>query len=408
MAQGIEKGTLYYVTDVNKIAVEEDFNTRGDLDLNKSFKTMIAMYGIRQPLVCAKGADKDQPFVLRDGHRRLAVLTELQEAGEDVRFPVVLVGTDDEVDPTVDLAIANMQRKALNAMEESDLISRLLDSDGVNKKTDVARIIGRSSAYVGQKLSFQKLSPKCQKAIRDGKITSDHALDIVRQEGDDTKAQDKRLGKILKQLEVKAEAAKAAKKATGKGSKAKSDRAKAQKDKKAAGKAATRAAGGSSRPTKKELTGLAQMYEVRFGLLADDEGNKLFDGPIEILSTALIYAAGEITEEDLFNVMSSYVGLVSDDGESTVEWGEIRDEVEAKQEAEREAIASAKQAEKDAAKAVKDAAKAEKLAAKEAARAEKKKKMNGAPKTPGKPKAKAKSKSKGKKKKSSKKKRADA
>jgi ParB/RepB/Spo0J family partition protein len=372
MAQGIEKGTLYYVTDVNKIAVDDDFNVRTDFAL-KDLRRSIEGYGVRQPLVCRKGDNKDQPFVLQDGHRRLMILTEIQESGEDVHFPVILVDGADDVDPTVDLAIATMQRKALNAMEESDLIARLLDADGVNKNTDVAEIIGRSSAYVGQKLSFQKLSPKCQKAVRDGKITADHALDIVRQEGDEVKAQDKRLAKILKQLEVKATAAKAAKAATGKSSKAKATRAKAQKDKKAAGKAAKRAAGGRSRPSKKELTGLAQLYEVRFGLLEDDKGAKLFEAPIEILSSSLNYAAGEITEEELFQVMASYVGLVSDDGEFSAEWGEVRDEVEAKQEAEREAIAAQKKAEKDAAKA------------------KAKKTTNGAPKAPGKPKGKKKS-----------------
>lgn len=398
--KGIEEGTLYYVTDVNTIAVEDDFNVRADFAL-KDLRKSIQEYGVRQPLVCRKGEDKDQPFTLQDGHRRLAVLAEIQEGGEDVRFPVILVDSDEDVDPTVDLAIATMQRKALNAMEESDLMVRLLEADGVNKHTDVGKIIGRSSAYVGQKLKFQTLSPKCQKAIRDGKITADHALDIVRQEGEDTDVQDKRLAKILKQLEAKAEAAKAARAVTGKGSQAKKDRAKAQKDKTAAGKAAKRAAGGSSRPSKKELTGLAQMYEVRFGLLTDDEGNKFCEGPIEILSSGLLYAAGELTEEELFGVMASYVGLVDDSGEFTADWGAIRDEVEAKQEAEREAIAAAKQAEKDAAKAVKEAAKAEKDAVKAAA----KKTTNGAPKAPGKPKAKSKKKKSTKK---SSKKRANA
>lgn len=383
MKDGIEKGTLYYITDVNRIAVEEGFNTRGDLDLNKSFKATIADYGIRQPLVCCKNNDKDQPFMLRDGHRRLAVLTEVQEAGQDVRFPIILLDSHDvEVDPSVDLAISSMQRKALNAMEESDLCARLSGNGEVKlSNTAVGHLIGRSSAYVGQKLSFQKLSKKCQKALRVGKITSDYALDIVRQEGEDHDDQDKRLGKILGKLERKAEAEKAAKAATGKGAAAKAKRDKAQKDKKAAGRDAKKAAGGSSRPSKKELTGLASMYEVRFGQAVDDDGEKMYEGPVEILSTALHYAAGDVTEEDLFRSMAPFLGLVSDEGEYTAEWDEVRGEVEAEQQAQKDAEAAAKKAEKDAAKA-------------------KAKSSNGAPKppkAPGKPKTKKKKSSKSKK-----------
>lgn len=370
----LEKGTLYWLTDPGQVAVADGYNVRQDLDL-KTLAKSIEEYGVRQPLIAIRQNNKAQPFVLQDGHRRHAVVTAIADKGEDVRFPLIVLDDHEiEVDANVELAISSMLGKALNSMEESDLCERLIKTEGVKTQSQAGALIGKSGAWVGQKLKLQGLSGKCQKALRVGKITFDYAIEIIRKAGEDHDEQDKRLERVMTQLAKRKEAEKATKDATGKGKDAKAKRAAAQKEKKAAQKGAKNASGATSRPSKKELKGLAAMYEIRYAEKHTD--------PVEILSAALNYAAGEMTEDQLFKTMAQFFGIEG-------EWSEVRAEVEAEQTAKVEA-------EKAEAKVAKQATKSK--------GGKKKKKSNGVnANPPAKPNVPAKKKTKSKKKKGKKK-----
>jgi len=76
------KGIVYLLDDPSKL-IPSDENDREDFDF-RPLMASIKKYGVRYPLLCEKSDDKDRPFKLRDGHRRLLALTKLAEKGEEI------------------------------------------------------------------------------------------------------------------------------------------------------------------------------------------------------------------------------------------------------------------------------------------------------------------------------------
>ena len=319
------KGVVYLLDDPDKLIPNDrnssDRNSRKDSDLSSLMRS-IEKYGVRFPILCEKSDDPDRPFKIRDGGRRALALTKLKEKGIEVQFQIILAADEDEVSSDVDMAIAGMQRKALNAMEESDLFTLLLDSKEFKTQAQVGQLVGYSGELVGQRLKLQGLSDKCQKALRVDKLTIDLAMRIVRN-SDDHDKQDRRLEKVLKLAETKVEAEKSVEAAT-KGKKG--AKQEATKTKRKASKKATAVAGGpSTRPSKRELTNLAALYEQKWG--KDEE----LSGLVEILSASLRFAAGVIPEEDLFKFFGSFI-----EGRKQP-WSKIKEQIETQQAADQEA-----------------------------------------------------------------------
>jgi ParB family chromosome partitioning protein len=139
-------------------------------DAIRELADSIREQGIVQPLIVRPRGDH---FELIAGERRwrAARLAGLVEA------PVVeREATDREV---LELAlIENLQRENLNAIEEAQGYSQLIEQFQL-RQDDVAQRVGKSRTVVANSLRLLKLPVPVQSAVRDGRLSVGHAKVIL-------------------------------------------------------------------------------------------------------------------------------------------------------------------------------------------------------------------------------------
>jgi ParB family chromosome partitioning protein len=126
--------------------------------------------GIVQPLIVR---DRGDHFELIAGERRwrAAQLLNLLEV------PIILREADDRA--VLELAlIENLQRENLNAIEEAQGYSQLIEQFQLTQE-DVATKVGKSRAVVANALRLLKLPPVLQSYIRDGRLSVGHAKVVL-------------------------------------------------------------------------------------------------------------------------------------------------------------------------------------------------------------------------------------
>jgi ParB family chromosome partitioning protein len=126
--------------------------------------------GIVQPLIVR---DRGDHFELIAGERRwrAAQLLNLPEV------PIILREADDRA--VLELAlIENLQRENLNAIEEAQGYSQLINQFQLTQE-DVATKVGKSRAVVANALRLLKLPPVLQSYIRDGRLSVGHAKVVL-------------------------------------------------------------------------------------------------------------------------------------------------------------------------------------------------------------------------------------
>jgi|CXWL01.1.fsa_nt_gi ParB family chromosome partitioning protein len=141
---------------------------KADID---ALAASIAAHGLLQNLtVAATATDK---YEVVAGSRRLAALKSLVKTGaiaRDFAVPCQIV----ESDGAGEVSLAeNVQRVAMDAMDEVDAFSSLAEAD--QSSADIARRFGISERHVEQRLALAALSPKIKAAYRRGDLTLDAA-----------------------------------------------------------------------------------------------------------------------------------------------------------------------------------------------------------------------------------------
>ena len=169
------------LVSINITAIDVVSNTRKHfneddlLELSNSIKQV----GILQPLVVHK-SDEDISFALICGERRLraaeaAGLTEVPCMVYD-RLPA---------DTVLEMQITeNLQRKNINAMEESDAFEQLVKR-GISTPELIAEKLGTSVRYVYDRLILQRVIEDVQNLIREGKFSISHGKQFARLPYDD-------------------------------------------------------------------------------------------------------------------------------------------------------------------------------------------------------------------------------
>ena len=99
------------------------------------------------------------------GHRRLAAVQKLKRKSIRAR----VVDKTDEQGLVMALA-ENLERKDMTPMEEARAIEKMHGA-GMKEK-DVAKQLGKSTAWVSQRLAILKVIPEVQKALEKGEITA--------------------------------------------------------------------------------------------------------------------------------------------------------------------------------------------------------------------------------------------
>ncbi|MEZ5828075.1 MAG: ParB/RepB/Spo0J family partition protein [Hyphomicrobiales bacterium] len=128
--------------------------------------------GLVQPLVVRPtGAGDRYEIVAGERRWRAAQRAKLHEV------PVVIRALSDQ--EAIEIAIIeNVQREDLNAIEEGEGYSLLMDGHGYTQE-DLAKIIGKSRSHLANTLRLLKLPKSVQDLVRSGALSAGHARALV-------------------------------------------------------------------------------------------------------------------------------------------------------------------------------------------------------------------------------------
>lgn len=108
----------------------------------------------------------DQRWVVGIGNRRLAASRLAERTALDIRVAADIETVDDFEDM---ILIENLQRKALPPLLEAEQLQRRLSRPGQTTRT-VGEAIGKSHAYVQQRVDLLKMIPEFKDLLRRGEI----------------------------------------------------------------------------------------------------------------------------------------------------------------------------------------------------------------------------------------------
>jgi len=198
---GGTRATNFFKIDPELIIIQEGFNPRDSsnidpLELYESIKEN----GVVSPLIIK--LDKDGNVLLVDGERRLTTVLKLIEDGVDIQsVPCLKINKsqDNEVDLLMMAMIAN-DSKQLTPLEFSETFARLLKY-GL-KPAEIAKKVGKSRGWVDNMIILNNLNPSLKQELRNGVITLNIALDIVRENQGDYEAQNEDFKIITENAEI--------------------------------------------------------------------------------------------------------------------------------------------------------------------------------------------------------------
>lgn len=129
--------------------------------------------GLLQPLVVRPRPGSDDRFELVAGERRFRALGTLdwKEA------PVIVRDADDETLLVLAL-VENLQREALNPLEEAEGYEALADQFGMKQK-EIAKAVGKDRSTVANLLRLLGLPPSIRKLVEAGDLTQGHARALL-------------------------------------------------------------------------------------------------------------------------------------------------------------------------------------------------------------------------------------
>jgi ParB family transcriptional regulator, chromosome partitioning protein len=157
---------------VSRLVVHDDNVRRTDKRADiEPLAASIAAHGLLQNLSVVRA--EDGRYAVVAGSRRLAALKLLIKQGKlgrDYAAPCTII--EPELGAEASLA-ENVQRVAMNAMDEMEAFARLVD-DGMSVEA-IAERFGASVRHVEQRLALGRLSPKIRAAYRKGDLTLDVA-----------------------------------------------------------------------------------------------------------------------------------------------------------------------------------------------------------------------------------------
>jgi ParB family chromosome partitioning protein len=137
--------------------------------------------GLLQPLVVRPIVEAPGRYELVVGERRFRAVSSL--GWEDV--PVVVRDANDETMLVLAL-VENLQREALNPLEEAEGYAALTDKYELSHQ-DIAKAVGKDRSTVANVLRLLKLPPSVRKLVEEGSLTQGHARALLALE-DEVKA----------------------------------------------------------------------------------------------------------------------------------------------------------------------------------------------------------------------------
>lgn len=129
--------------------------------------------GLLQPLVVRPAPGSSNRFELVAGERRYRALVSLDWTDA----PVIVREADDETLLVLAL-VENLQREALNPLEEAEGYEALADQFGM-KQAEIARAVGKDRSTVANLLRLLNLPPSIRKLVESGELSQGHARPLL-------------------------------------------------------------------------------------------------------------------------------------------------------------------------------------------------------------------------------------
>jgi ParB family chromosome partitioning protein len=133
----------------------------------------ITEHGILQPLLVRPSPGAAGRYQIIGGERRwrAAQIAKLHDV------PVVVRDFDDRMAMAAGL-VENLQREDLNAIEEAEGFSRLIEQFGLNQES-LARAVGKSRSHVANTLRLLNLPTTIREHLRAGRLSAGHARALL-------------------------------------------------------------------------------------------------------------------------------------------------------------------------------------------------------------------------------------
>lgn len=131
----------------------------------------IQSHGLLQPIIVRPIGDNKYQIIA--GERRYRAIKKLNWQ----KIPAIVKKMDEKEAASM-AVIENLQREGLTAIEEAESYRKLMDLNQLTQ-LELARAIGKSQAFVANKLRLLKLSPLVQRAILQRKISERHGRSVV-------------------------------------------------------------------------------------------------------------------------------------------------------------------------------------------------------------------------------------
>jgi ParB family chromosome partitioning protein len=150
----------------NRFQSRKDFND----DEQKRLVASVKKNGIIQPIIVRKSG---QGYEIIAGERRWRAA---QEAG--IRDVPIIIRDVEDTDAAEMSLIENMQREDLNALEEAEAFSMLIEKFGFSQEELSARI-GKDRSTIANTLRLLKLPQEVKQALRNKTLSAGHARSLL-------------------------------------------------------------------------------------------------------------------------------------------------------------------------------------------------------------------------------------
>ena len=186
---------------VDQILVVEGRNPRLALSGIEDLAESIIQNGVMTPIKVELKTDPDgkKVYELIDGHRRFAACAHLHKDKQiKVKIPALVInGLHGEADVLVQMMVAN-DSVQFEPIEEATMFRRLQDEFSLTLD-DIAKQVGKSMAYVSDRMALLRAHPVLKEAVVDGAITTSDANTIIRKSRGDTTQQKELAERVLEE-----------------------------------------------------------------------------------------------------------------------------------------------------------------------------------------------------------------